>query len=134
MQQEFRTRAVKLPVQEPSQLTSWLVSVGDTIRKGNVLCKYQLTAGGTVMSLKAPCVGVVKQLLVEVSVILQPGYVTSCAPLCSFLLSKLYNEHIDLLYTCIIHYRTVILVMEERCPHSIVVHDMCADCGANLRK
>ena len=81
MQQEFRTREVKLPVREPSRLTGWLVSTGDTIRKGNVLCKYQLTAGGTIMSLKAPCVGVVKQLLVEDLVTLQPGYVlTSHAP------------------------------------------------------
>ena len=132
MQQEFPTREVKLPVREPSRLTSWLVSVGDTIRKGNILCKYQLTAGGAEMSLKAPCVGVVKQLLVEVSVTLQPWYVTSCAP--SALKVITVNEHIDLLYTCIIHYRTAVLVIEERCPHSIVVHDMCADCGANLRK
>ena len=75
MQQEFRTREVKLPVREPSRVTSWLVSAGDRIRKGYVLCKYQLTAGGLVMSLKAPCVGVVKQLLVEESATLQPGYV-----------------------------------------------------------
>ncbi|XP_065913810.1 RNA polymerase II subunit A C-terminal domain phosphatase-like isoform X2 [Dysidea avara] len=26
------------------------------------------------------------------------------------------------------------MLIEERCMHSIVVHDMCADCGANLRK
>lgn len=91
MQQEFRTREVKLPVREPSRLTSWLVNVGDTIRKGNVLCKYQLTAGGTEMSLKAPCVGVVKQLLVEVSVTLQPGYVTSL-----FYLYLSVNEYTDL--------------------------------------
>ena len=75
MQQEFPTREVKLPVREAARLTSWLVSSGDTIRKGNVLCKYQLTADGPVMSLKAPCVGVVKQLLVQESVTLQPGYV-----------------------------------------------------------
>ena len=73
MQQEFHARKVNLPVREPSQLTSWLVSAGDTIRKGNVLCKYRLTASGAVMSLKAPCVGVVKQLLVEESVTVQPG-------------------------------------------------------------
>lgn len=75
MQQEFPTRKVQLPVRESARLTSWLVSAGDTIRKGNVLCKYQLTAGGAVMPLKAPCVGVVKQLLVQESVTLQPGYV-----------------------------------------------------------
>lgn len=75
MQREFPTRQVKLPVREPARLTGWLVTAGDTVRKGNVLCKYQLTAGGTTMSLKAPCVGVVKQLLVQDSDTLQPGYV-----------------------------------------------------------
>lgn len=78
MQKEFPTRKVKLPVRGPAQLTGWLVSPGDTVRKGSILCKYQLTAGDggeATMSLKAPCVGIVKQLLVQQSVALQPGYV-----------------------------------------------------------
>lgn len=76
MQQEFPTRAVKLPVREPARVTEWLVSTGDKVRKGNnVLCKYQLTAGGAVMSLKAPCMGVIKNLLAQESATLQSGYV-----------------------------------------------------------
>lgn len=80
MQREFPTREVKLPVRAPARLTGWLVSSGDTIRKGNILCKYQLMAeesGGAMMSLKAPCVGVVKQLLAQESDILQPGYIST---------------------------------------------------------
>lgn len=75
MQQEFPTRVVKLPVREPARVTGWLVSTGDKARKGDVLCKYQLTDDGAVKSLKAPCVGVIKSLLVQESVTLQPGYV-----------------------------------------------------------
>ena len=75
MQEEFPTRVVKLPVREPAQVTGWLVSAGDKARKGDVLCKYQLISEGAVKSLKAPCVGIIKNLLVQESVTLQPGYV-----------------------------------------------------------
>jgi len=76
MQQEYPTREVKLPTGVPAKLISWSVSVGDTIRKGSVLCKYQLAEGaGKAISLKSPCVGVIKQLLVQETATLQPGYI-----------------------------------------------------------
>ena len=30
--------------------------------------------------------------------------------------------------------RSVVVKVEEKCQHDIVVFDMCADCGLNLRK
>ena len=77
MHEEYPTREVKLPAGVPAKLISWSVSVGDTVRKGSVLCKYQLAeGGGKTVSFKSPCVGVIKQLLVQETTTLQPGYVT----------------------------------------------------------
>ena len=77
MQQGILTHhKVNLPVEEPARLTNWYVKAGEVIRKGKLLCDYQVVAGGKTMSLKAKHVGTVIELLTEAgSATLQPGYV-----------------------------------------------------------
>ena len=72
MQQEILTK-VNLPVREPARLMSWSVKAGVVIRKGELLCKYQLADGGKIMSLKAQQAGKVMELLAHAGSVIQPG-------------------------------------------------------------
>lgn len=127
----------------PCQLVKWKVFPGQKVSKGSILALYKKLSS-SVSSVKSEVIllpklkclsgGCVKKLLVAEGDLVKPGFVSKK----SFCTVKVHVIEgpvclcltIVLLTTC---FRQVVLLMNN-CEHKIVMKDMCAECGEDLRQ